>query len=60
MGADILAPPGDEGQFILDCDASDTGNGAVLSQVQDGHERPKCYASQLYDRHVRNYNVTRK
>jgi len=60
VGADILALPRDEGQFILDCDASDTAIGAVLSQVQDGHERPVCYASQLYDRHQQNYNVTRK
>ena len=60
VGADVLALPRDEGQFILDCDASDTAIGAVLSQVQDGHERPICYASQLYDRHQRNYNVTRK
>ena len=32
----------------------------MLSQVQNGVERPVCYASQLYDRHQQNYNVTRK
>jgi len=60
VGADVLALPNDEGQYILDCDASDTSIGAVLSQVQNGEERPICYASQLYDKHQQNYNVTRK
>jgi len=58
--ADVLALPTDEGTFILDCDASDNAVGAVLSQVQNGEERPIFYASQLYDKHQRNYNVTRK
>jgi len=58
--ADVLALPNDEGQYVLDCDASDKAIGAVLSQIQDGVERPICYASQLYDKHQQNYNVTRK
>jgi len=45
---------------VFDCDASDKAIGAVLSQVQNGVERPICYGSQLYDRHQQNYNVTRK
>ena len=60
VGADVLALPRDEGLFILDCDASDRTIGAVLSQVQNGEERPICYASQLYDKRQRNYNVRRK
>ena len=28
--------------------------------MQDGPEKPICYASQLYNRHENNYNVTRK
>ena len=32
----------------------------MLSQIQNGEERPLFYASQLYDKHQRNYNVTRK
>jgi len=58
--ASVLALPRDEGNFILDCDASETAIGAVLLQVKDGEERPICYASQLYNRHEKNYNVTRK
>ena len=60
MSADVLALPNDEGQFVLDCDASDKAIGAVLSQIRNGEERPICYASQLYDKHQQNYNVTRK
>ena len=60
ISADVLALPREEGTFILDCDASDKAIGAVLSQLQDGEERPICYASQLYDKHQQNYNVTRK
>ena len=60
VSADVLALPREEGQFILDCDASDFGIGAVLSQVQDGVDRPVSYARQLFNKHERNYNVTRK
>ena len=60
VGADVLALPNDEDPYILDCDASDRAMGAVLSQVQNGEERPICYASQLFDKHQQNYNVTRK
>lgn len=37
--APILGYPLDHGEMILDMDASDTGIGAVLSQVQNGAER---------------------
>jgi len=56
----VLRLPEEDGLFILDCDASDKAIGGVLSQIQNGEERPICYASQLYDKHQRNYNVTRK
>ena len=59
-GAEVLALPSENGQYILDCDASDQAIGAVLSQIQDGVERPLCFASQLYNKHEKNYNVTRK
>ena len=60
ISADVLALPREKGQFILDCDASYFGIGTVLSQVQDGVERPVSYASQLFNKHEGNYNVTRK
>ena len=58
--APVMALPNDQDEFILDCDASNHSIGAVLSQVQDGVERPICFASQLYNKHEVNYNVTRK
>jgi len=58
--AKVLTLPNDDDHFILDCDASKKAMGAVLSQIQNGEEHPICYASQLYDKHQRNYNVTGK
>ena len=57
---EVLALPTERDRYILDCDASDQAMGAVLSQIQNGTERPICYASQLFSKHERNYNVTRK
>ena len=34
-----------EGEFILDCDASNVALGAVLSQVQEGEARVIAYYS---------------
>ena len=34
-----------EGEFVLDTDASDNAKGAVLSQEQDGEERVIAYGS---------------
>ena len=56
----MLSLPDDDGEYVLDCDASNHSIGAVLSQIQNGVERPICYASQLYSKHEANYNVTRK
>ena len=44
--APILAYPTDEGDYILDKDASNYSMGTVLSQVQNGEERVIAYTSQ--------------
>ena len=56
----VLAYPTREGKFVLDTDASDHGIGAVLSQLQDGMERPIAFASRTLSKSERNYCVTRR
>ena len=57
----VLAYPDYSRQFILDTDASDTGIGAVLSQLDDtGQERVIAYASRLLSKPERQYCVTRR
>ena len=58
--APILAYPSSEEDFILDTDASATGIGAVLSQMQDGVERPIAYASRGLSKSEMNYSVTKR
>ncbi len=63
---EVMAYPNDEGQFILDTDASDFGVGAALSQVQWCEksqcevERPISYASRSLTKPQRRYCTTRK
>ena len=58
--APILAYPQPIGGYILDTDASNTGIGAVLSQIQEGQEHVICYGSKKLDRAQQNYCVTRR
>ena len=58
--APILAFPTVDGLFILDTDASNTGLGAVLSQVQGGEEKVIAFHSKSLSKSERNYCVTRK
>ncbi|UYV74968.1 hypothetical protein LAZ67_12001925, partial [Cordylochernes scorpioides] len=60
VAAPILAYPRPGYSFILDTDASNTGIGGVLSQVQEGSEKVITYFSKTLSRPERNYCVTRK
>ena len=59
LTAPVLAYPQPKTEFILDTDASGDGLGAVLSQLQDGEERPVAYWSKTLSPAERNYCVTR-
>ena len=58
--APILTYPNPNEDFILDADASNTGLGAVLSQIQDGRERVIGYYSRTLNKAEKNYCVTRR
>jgi len=56
----VLAYPNFELPFILTTDASKMAIGAILSQVQDGKERPIAYASRQLNTAEQNYTVSEK
>jgi len=60
MSEPILALPMDEGTYILDCDASNYGLGAVLSQEQSAVERVIAYSSRSMSKPELRYETTRK
>ena len=60
IAAPILGYPNSEDTFVLDTDSSNHSIGAVLSQIQDGHEQVICYGSYVLTPEKQKYCVTRK
>ena len=58
--APILKYPDIDKPFILDTDACFSSIGAVLSQMENGVERPVAYSSKILSAHEKGYCVTRK
>ncbi|CAC5420078.1 unnamed protein product [Mytilus coruscus] len=56
----ILVYPSPEKEFILDTDASGTGMGAFLSQIDDNKEHVIAYYSKSFSKAERQYCVTRR
>ena len=56
----VMTLPQDEGNYILDTDASKYHIGAVLSIVIDNAEKVVWYGSRLYAKAEMNYCITRK
>ena len=60
MTGPVLAMSRDEGEYVLDVDASNWAAGAVLQQEQDGLLRVIGYASRTFDKCEIRYCITRK
>jgi hypothetical protein len=56
----VLAHPNFELPFILSCDASNYAISAILSQKQNGKERPTSFATRVLNEHEINYSTTHK
>jgi hypothetical protein len=54
----VLAHPRFDLPFILSCDASNYAISAVLSQLQNGKERPISFASRMLNKAEKNYSTT--
>ena len=65
-GDELMSYPDNDGLFLIDTDASDTGIGATLSQIQwcertqKEEERPIAYASRSMTKPQRRYCTTRR
>jgi hypothetical protein len=60
VNSPVLSLPRDDGEYVLDVDASLVRAGAILQRRQDGVLRVIEYASRTFNRAERNYCVTRR
>lgn len=60
ISAPISCCPDFNQNFVVHCDASGYGIGAVLTQVIEGEEMVICYLSRSLSRNERNYSTTER
>jgi transposase InsO family protein len=60
VSAPILSCPDFRYEFVVQCDSSDFGLGAVLTQTIDGTETVVCYLSRSLTAQERKYSTTEK
>ena len=59
--APILVYPNYDKEFILYTDTSGVAVGAILAQLDDeGLDHPVAYSSHIFNKHEKNYSVTKK
>ena len=56
----VLAHPRFDLSFTLSCDASNYAISAILSQLQNGKERPISFANRMLNKTEKNYSTTHK
>ncbi|CAK1587301.1 unnamed protein product [Parnassius mnemosyne] len=56
----VLSCPDFNLEFIIQCDASNKGTGAVLFQTRDGIERPVAYSSRKFSERETKYSTSER